>query len=101
VLQACLPGVTVVLPIQGYRSHSLLNWQSQLSMRYAGPVEYIFVTQSAAGMSLLFPCLPEPSPKFRNAFLLSPGASRFELYTYEMDASLKNLMFLKKNWMPT
>jgi len=50
--------VTVVLPIQGYRSHSLLNWQSQLSMRYAGPVEYIFVTQSAAGMSLLFPCLP-------------------------------------------
>lgn len=46
--KACLPGVTVVLPIQGYRSHSLLNWQSQLSMQYLGPVEYIFVTQSAA-----------------------------------------------------
>lgn len=45
--KGCMPGVTVILPIQGFRSHSLLNWQSQLSMQYAGPVEYIFVTQAA------------------------------------------------------
>ena len=45
-----MPGVTVVLPIQGYKTHSLVNWQSQLSMQYAGPLEYLFVTQSASGM---------------------------------------------------
>ena len=50
VLQACLPGVKVVLPIQGQRTHSTLNWQSQLSMKYAGPVEFVFVTQSSSGV---------------------------------------------------
>ena len=45
-----MPGLTVVLPIQGYRTHSLLNWQSQLSMQYAGPLEYLFITQSASGI---------------------------------------------------
>lgn len=48
-----MPGVTVVLPIQGYKTHSLLNWQSQLGMQYAGPVEYLFVTQSALGTPVL------------------------------------------------
>ena len=53
MLQACMPGVTVVLPIQGYRHYSLLNWQSQLGMQYAGPVEYLFVAQSASGTPAL------------------------------------------------
>ena len=43
-----MPGVSIILPVQGHRAYSLLNWQSQLSMTYAGPVEYIFVVQSAA-----------------------------------------------------
>lgn len=50
--KACLPGLTVVLPIQGLKAHSLLNWQSQLGMHYAGPLEYLFVTQSASDPAL-------------------------------------------------
>ena len=51
-LQEGMPGVSIILPVQEYRAYSLLNWQSQLSMRYAGPVEYIFVAQTAAGLML-------------------------------------------------
>ena len=56
LLQGCMPGVTVILPIQGFKTHSLLNWQSQLSMQYAGPVEYIFVTQAATGRLAALVC---------------------------------------------
>ena len=49
VLQVGMPGVSVILPVQGHREHSQLNLQSQLGMQYAGPVEYLFVTQSASG----------------------------------------------------
>ena len=29
-----LPGVSIVLPVRGCRSHSLSNWQSVLSLHY-------------------------------------------------------------------
>jgi hypothetical protein len=36
----------VVLPVKGCRKHSLANWQSQLAMQYAGPLEFLFVVDS-------------------------------------------------------
>ncbi|MEW5308163.1 MAG: hypothetical protein WDW38_000141 [Sanguina aurantia] len=40
------PGVTVVLPVKGCRSHSLENWMSHVAMDYDGPREYLFVLES-------------------------------------------------------
>ncbi len=40
------PGVTVILPVKGYRRHSLLNWASHVSLAYSGPIEFVFVVDS-------------------------------------------------------
>ena len=44
--KSALPGVSVVLPVKGYRKHSLQNWHSQLQSNYSGPKEYLFVVDS-------------------------------------------------------
>ncbi|CAL5219139.1 g915 [Coccomyxa viridis] len=41
-----LPGVTVILPVKGCRKHSVSNWASHVRLRYAGPVEFLFVVDS-------------------------------------------------------
>ncbi len=40
------PGISIVLPVKGFRKHSLQNWNSQLHSKYSGPVEYLFVVDS-------------------------------------------------------
>ena len=40
------PGVTVILPVKGHRKHSHSNWSSHVRLRYAGPVEFLFVVDS-------------------------------------------------------
>ena len=40
------PGVSVVLPVKGCRKHSVSNWASHICLRYAGPVEFLFVVDS-------------------------------------------------------
>ncbi len=44
-----LPGVTVILPVKGCRKHSVSNWASHVRLRYAGPVEFLFVVDSQVG----------------------------------------------------
>ena len=39
-------GVTVILPVKGCRKHSLSNWTSHVRLRYAGPIEFLFVVDS-------------------------------------------------------
>ncbi len=43
------PGVSVILPVKGCRKHSVSNWASHVRLRYAGPVEFLFVVDSQVG----------------------------------------------------
>ncbi|KAL9224545.1 hypothetical protein vseg_000569 [Gypsophila vaccaria] len=45
--QANLPRVTVVMPLKGFGEHNLHNWRTQITSLYGGPVEFLFVLESA------------------------------------------------------
>ncbi|KAH9762623.1 Ceramide glucosyltransferase [Citrus sinensis] len=44
--QIKLPRVTVVMPLKGFGEHNLLNWRSQVTSLYGGPLEFLFVVES-------------------------------------------------------
>ncbi|CAO2822905.1 unnamed protein product [Amaranthus hypochondriacus] len=44
--QVNLPRVTVVMPLKGFGEHNLLNWRSQITTLYGGPVEFLFIVES-------------------------------------------------------
>ncbi|KAK9735725.1 hypothetical protein RND81_04G223000 [Saponaria officinalis] len=45
--QTNLPRVTVVMPLKGFGEHNLHNWRTQITSLYGGPVEFLFVLESA------------------------------------------------------
>eukprot|EP00898_Chlorokybus_atmophyticus_P006719 jgi/Chlat1/7048/Chrsp56S00528 len=61
--------VTVVLPVKGVRRNCLSNWSTQLSSRYSGALQFIFVTESTqdeahAAVLSLISSLPAQNSSF-------------------------------------
>ncbi|CAD7697953.1 unnamed protein product [Ostreobium quekettii] len=56
-----LPAVSVILPVRGVHSHSCSNWTSHLRAEYKGPLEFIFVVDSAKDSAV-----PELKQLFRD-----------------------------------
>ncbi|KAL3825196.1 hypothetical protein ACJIZ3_021225 [Penstemon smallii] len=44
--QVDLPRVSVVMPLKGFGEHNLLNWKTQITSLYGGPLEFLFVVDS-------------------------------------------------------
>ena len=38
--------MTIVLPVKGCRKHSMSNWTSHVSLKYAGSAEFVFVVDN-------------------------------------------------------
>ncbi|CAL9103453.1 unnamed protein product [Musa acuminata var. zebrina] len=45
--QLNLPRVSVIMPLKGFGEHNLQNWRTQITSLYGGPLEFLFVVESA------------------------------------------------------
>lgn len=47
-----MPCVSVILPVKGIRQHSISNWLAQLTSKYNGDLEYVFVVESSEDQAI-------------------------------------------------